>query len=101
MKDDPLIEPREREVAVGSFRFNLAEAGDGPPVLLLHGWPDSWLLWRHQLAALAANGRRAVAPDLPGLGKSDRPEATDAYRLDQVASSVVGLLDTPTDAARR
>jgi pimeloyl-ACP methyl ester carboxylesterase len=46
----------------------VAEAGDGPPVLLLHGFPDSW---RHQLPALAKAGHRVIAPDLRGFGKTD------------------------------
>jgi pimeloyl-ACP methyl ester carboxylesterase len=58
----------ERTVVVGEVRLNVAGAGDGPPVLLLHGFPDSWTLWRHQIDALTAAGHRVIAPDLRGFG---------------------------------
>ena len=86
-------EPTERQVVVGSFGWNLGEIGEGSPVVLLHGWPDAWRLWRYQLPALAASGRRAIAPDLPGLGRSARPGSLDGYRLDRVASAVLELFD--------
>jgi pimeloyl-ACP methyl ester carboxylesterase len=83
----------ERTLRANGLAFNVAEAGDGPPVLLLHGFPDSWRLWRHQIAALAAAGYRAVAPDLRGFGASDKPEAVEAYRMRTLVGDVVGLLD--------
>ncbi|MFF5408572.1 alpha/beta fold hydrolase [Streptomyces misionensis] len=62
-------------------RIHLVEQGSGPLVLLVHGFPESWYSWRHQLPALAAAGYRAVAIDVRGYGRSSRPAATDAYRL--------------------
>lgn len=62
-------------------RLHAVAAGAGPPVLLLHGFPDCWYGWRAQLPALAAAGFRAVAVDLRGYNLSDRPRAVDAYRL--------------------
>ena len=67
--------------------------GDGPPVLLLHGWPDSHRLWRHQVAALGAAGYRTIAPDLRGFGASDRPAEVDAYGLLSSVGDVTGILD--------
>src|SRR4051812_4895043 len=67
--------------------------GDGPPVLLLHGWPDSHALWRHQVEALNAAGYRTIAPDLRGFGASDRPLDVDAYGLLSIAGDVLGVLD--------
>jgi pimeloyl-ACP methyl ester carboxylesterase len=67
--------------------------GDGPPVLLLHGWPDSHDLWRHQIAALTAAGYRTIAPDLRGFGASDRPPDVEAYGLLSLVGDVFGLLD--------
>ena len=64
-----------REVAANGARFHIAEAGDGPLVLLLHGFPQFWWTWRHQLTALADAGFRAVAMDLRGVGGSDRTPA--------------------------
>ncbi|MFJ9621849.1 alpha/beta hydrolase [Streptomyces sp. NPDC101181] len=70
-------------------RLHLVEQGTGPLVLLVHGFPESWYSWRHQLPALAAAGYRAVALDVRGYGRSSRPEAADAYRmLDLVADNV-------------
>ncbi|HET9769776.1 MAG TPA: alpha/beta fold hydrolase [Acidimicrobiia bacterium] len=65
----------------------------GPPVVLLHGWPDSSRVWRHQVPALAEAGFRVVAPDLRGFGESDRPEGTKAYRARQLVGDVLRVLD--------
>ena len=62
-----------RDVSANGVRLHAAEAGEGPLVLLLHGFPQFWWTWRHQLTALADAGFRAVAPDLRGYGASDKP----------------------------
>jgi pimeloyl-ACP methyl ester carboxylesterase len=62
-------------------------------VLLLHGWPDSAYLWRNQIPFLVKNGFRAIAPDLRGLGRSDRPEDVTTYSLQNAVSDAVGILD--------
>jgi pimeloyl-ACP methyl ester carboxylesterase len=62
-----------REVSANGIRLHVAELGTGPLVLLLHGFPEFWWSWRHQLPALAAAGLRAVAVDLRGYGDSDKP----------------------------
>jgi pimeloyl-ACP methyl ester carboxylesterase len=71
-------------------RIHAVEQGSGPLVLLLlHGFPESWYSWRHQLPVLAAAGHRAVAVDVRGYGRSSKPDAVDAYRmLDLVADNV-------------
>ena len=81
-------------VDVGEVTLAVAQAGpaDGPPALLLHGFPDSHLLWRHQVAALAAAGHRVIAPDLRGFGESDRPAEVEAYRMRHLVGDVAGLL---------
>ena len=79
-------EPNHRTVETNGIRMHLAEAGAGPLVLLCHGFPESWYSWRHQLLALAEAGFRAVAPDMRGYGRSDRPEAIDQYTLLHAAS---------------
>jgi len=79
-------------VTANGARFHIAECGpaDGPLVLLLHGFPEFWWSWRHQLVALGAAGYRAVAPDLRGYGASDKPpRGYDAYTL---ASDVAGMV---------
>jgi Lysophospholipase len=68
--------PVQRIIESNGIRLNIAEQGNGPPVILCHGFPESWYSWRHQLTALAAAGFHAVAPDMRGYGKSDRPEAS-------------------------
>lgn len=83
----------ERRIDVGGVVLNVAVAGSGSPVLLLHGFPDSWHLWRHQITALAAAGHRVVAPDLRGFGASDRPPGVAAYAVSELLADVVGLLD--------
>ncbi len=78
-------------VRSGDLRVNVATAGDGPPVVLLHGFPDSWRLWRHQIDALAASGHRVIAPDLRGFGESDRPSGVAAYAIDLLIGDVVSV----------
>jgi pimeloyl-ACP methyl ester carboxylesterase len=68
-----------RSVSANGTRFHAAEAGDGPLVLLLHGFPEFWWTWRHQLATLPAAGFRAVAVDLRGYGGSDKPPTRPAW----------------------
>src|SRR6202034_490866 len=62
-----------RSVTANGTRFHLATMGEGPLVLLLHGFPEFWWTWRHQLVTLAEAGYRAVAVDLRGYGGSDKP----------------------------
>ncbi len=81
-----------REVTANGARFHVAECGpeDGPMVVLLHGFPEFWWSWRHQLVALGEAGYRAVAPDLRGYGASDKPpRGYDAYTL---SSDVAGMV---------
>lgn len=81
--------PVHRLVPSPAGRIHLVEQGSGPLVLLVHGFPESWYSWRHQLPALAAAGFRAAAVDVRGYGRSSRPDAVDAYRmLDLVADGV-------------
>jgi len=81
-----------RFVSVGEVRLHVVEAGRGPLVLLLHGFPQFWWSWRHQLPALAAAGFRAAAPDLRGYGLSDRPAEVAAYALSRLVGDVAGLV---------
>jgi pimeloyl-ACP methyl ester carboxylesterase len=79
-----------RAVAANGARFHVAELGDGPLVLLLHGFPEFWWAWRHQMVALAAAGYRAVAMDLRGYGASDKPpRGYDPFTL---TADVVGVI---------
>lgn len=87
----PDLEPAR--VSVGEIELSVVDAGEGEPVLLLHGFPDSAGLWRRQIPALLEAGYRVVAPDLRGFGDSDAPAEVEAYGLPIVLSDVVALLD--------
>jgi len=82
-----------RIVEANGINLHIAEQGEGPLVILCHGFPESWYSWRHQLAALSAAGFRAVAPDMRGYGQSDRPDAVEQYTLLHLVGDIVGLLD--------
>ncbi|MFJ5308981.1 alpha/beta fold hydrolase [Streptomyces sp. NPDC088350] len=73
-------------------RIHLVEQGTGPLVLLVHGFPESWYSWRHQLPALAAAGHRAVAVDVRGYGRSSRPEDVSAYRMLDLVEDAVAVV---------
>jgi len=80
-------------VAGHGVELAVLDQGDGPPVLLLHGFPDSSHVWRHQVPALVSAGLRVIAPDLRGFGESDRPDGVDDYRMRHIVADVVALLD--------
>jgi len=77
----------------GGVELYVEVHGDGAPVLLLHGWPDSSALWRNQVPVLTANGFRAITPDLRGFGRSSRPEETGSYALSNSVADVAAVLD--------
>lgn len=79
-------------VDVNGVRLHIAEQGEGPLAVLLHGFPESWHSWHHQIGALAEAGFRVVAPDQRGYGRSDHPEAVDAYTILHLVGDVVGLV---------
>lgn len=81
-----------REEKVGELRLHWVEAGDGPLVLLLHGFPEHGLAWRRQLPALAGAGFRAVAPDLRGYNLSEKPKGIASYRMERLAGDVAALV---------
>jgi pimeloyl-ACP methyl ester carboxylesterase len=84
---------RRHLVDAGTIRMDVAEQGEGPLVLLLHGFPESWYSWRHQLAPLGAAGYRVVAPSLRGYGRTDAPEAVESYTQLHLVGDIVALMD--------
>jgi pimeloyl-ACP methyl ester carboxylesterase len=85
-------ELREGYVEVGEVRLHYVEAGAGPLLVLLHGFPEFWFSWRLQIAPLAAAGFRVIAPDLRGYNLSSRPAGVEAYSADRLAADVRGLI---------
>ncbi|MBR0829149.1 alpha/beta hydrolase [Bradyrhizobium manausense] len=88
-----MSQPTQRTIKANGISLNVAEQGTGPLVLLCHGFPEGWYSWRHQLEALAAAGFHAVAPDMRGYGKSDKPEAIDQYTIFHMVGDLIGVLD--------
>ncbi|MER5968495.1 alpha/beta hydrolase [Streptomyces sp. NPDC002055] len=88
----PYAEPRHRTIDAPAGRLHLVEQGTGPLVVLVHGFPESWYSWRHQLPALAAAGYRAVALDVRGYGRSSKPMATQEYRMRALVEDNVALV---------
>jgi len=82
-----------RFIDANGISLYLEEHGAGVPVLLIHGWPDSARLWRHQVPVLAAAGFRVITPDMRGFGRSGRPADVAAYRLRTLVADVNAILD--------
>ncbi|XP_062150322.1 uncharacterized protein LOC133858886 [Alnus glutinosa] len=82
-----------RTVNVNGINMHIAEKGEGPVILFLHGFPELWYSWRHQILALASLGYRAVAPDLRGYGDTDAPASPASYTSLHVVGDLVALLD--------
>lgn len=82
-------------LAVNGIRLHVVQAGpvDGPPVLLLHGYPEFWWAWHEQIGRLAKAGFRVIAPDQRGYNASDKPSGVAAYRIDQLVADTIALLD--------
>jgi pimeloyl-ACP methyl ester carboxylesterase len=81
------------DITLGDYRFKVTDEGSGTPVLMLHGFPDSARLWRHQIPALVDAGYRVIAPDQRGFGGSDKPQAVEAYAIPEVLGDALALLD--------
>lgn len=82
-----------RRIEGDGVTLSVVDEGAGEPVVLLHGFPDSSYVWREQIPALVAAGRRVVAPDLRGFGESDKPQEVEAYRMTHLVADVVAVLD--------
>jgi pimeloyl-ACP methyl ester carboxylesterase len=86
--------PVGRRIATNGIELVVHDAGEGPAVVLLHGFPELAYSWRHQVPALAAAGHRVIAPDQRGYGRSDAPEDACAYSMRTLVADVVGVLDS-------
>lgn len=92
-KSKRMAQMTHRCIETNSIRMHIAEQGTGPLVLLLHGFPEVWYSWRHQLAALADAGYHVVAPDQRGYGQTDRPAESERYTHLHLVGDVIGLID--------
>ena len=88
-----MTKPTHRTVRTNGIDMHVAEQGEGPAVVLCHGFPELWYSWRHQLPALAEAGYRAIAPDQRGYGGTDRPPALEDYDIIHLTDDMLGLLD--------
>ena len=80
-----------KTVEANGLTHRVAIKGEGPLVLFVHGFPESWYSWRHQIDAFAEAGFTAAAPDVRGYGGTDKPQAVDAYTLEQHAADMAGI----------
>ncbi len=88
-----MSEIKHRMIETNGIAMHVAEQGQGPLVVLCHGFPEYWYSWRHQLRALAEAGFHAVAPDMRGYGRTDAPAEIEKYTLLHLVGDIVGLLD--------
>lgn len=79
-------------IAVNGVNLRCVVEGQGPLAILVHGWPESWYSWRHQIAPLTQAGYRVVVPDVRGYGGSDKPEPVEAYDMESLIGDVLGLI---------
>lgn len=77
---------------VNGVRLHYVAAGSGPLVVLLHGFPEFWYAWRHQIPALASGGFRVIAPDLRGYNESSRPQGVRSYRMQELVADLAALI---------
>src|SRR2546421_11098602 len=85
-------ELREGYAEIGDQRLHYVEAGEGPLIVLLHGFPEFWYGWRQQIQPLAAAGFRVVAPDMRGYNLSSKPDGVKAYDIGQLSADIRGLV---------
>ncbi|KAL6968540.1 hypothetical protein U1Q18_034343 [Sarracenia purpurea var. burkii] len=84
---------QHRNIFVNGINMHVAEIGEGPTILFVHGFPELWYSWRHQMLSLSSLGYRAVAPDLRGYGDTDAPHSAAAYTVFHIVGDLVALLD--------
>ena len=87
-----MAQPSFETVATNGINLRVALAGKGPLVLLVHGWPEGWYSWRHQIPFLVETGYRVAAPDVRGYGGSDKPKAIEAYSIKELCADIAGLV---------
>ena len=87
------ITPAFQTIRTNGVNLRCVVEGTGPLVLMIHGWPESWYSWRHQVGPVRDAGYRVVVPDVRGYGGSDAPYAIEAYDMESMIGDVLGLVD--------
>src|SRR5215467_9225272 len=82
-----------RMIETNGIKVRATVEGSGPLVVMVHGWPESWYSWRHQMTPLADAGYTACAIDVRGYGGSDKPYSVDAYAMKEVTADVAGVVE--------
>ena len=82
-----------QNIETNGITLRTAVEGDGPLVVLVHGWPELWYSWRHQIRPLAEAGYRVAALDVRGYGGSDKPEPIEAYAMAELMADLVGFIE--------
>ncbi|KAL6954929.1 hypothetical protein U1Q18_020041 [Sarracenia purpurea var. burkii] len=80
-------------IFVNGINMHVAEIGEGPAILFLHGFPDLWYSWRHQMLSLSSRGYRCIAPDMRGYGDTDAPPSASSYTVFHIVGDLIALLD--------
>ncbi|MGI9345088.1 MAG: alpha/beta fold hydrolase [Gammaproteobacteria bacterium] len=81
-------------IETNGIRLRVFTAGEGPEILLIHGWPELWYSWRHQIEALSQAGYKVIVPDVRGYGGSDKPFELSAYRMSILAADMAGIIES-------
>ena len=92
-----MIDHRFETVSNGDVDLRVAVAGDGPLILFVHGWPELWYSWRHQIAHFAARGFTAAAMDVRGYGGSSKPTEIERYGLQELSGDAAAVIDALAD----
>ncbi|KAJ0808228.1 putative soluble epoxide hydrolase [Helianthus annuus] len=85
---------QHNNIKVNGINMHVAEIGEGPAVLFVHGFPELWYTWRHQMLFIASKGYRAIAPDLRGFGDTEAPPSSTSYTAFHIVGDLVCLLDS-------
>ncbi|KAJ0791049.1 putative soluble epoxide hydrolase [Helianthus annuus] len=85
---------QHNNIKVNGINMHVAEIGEGPAVLFVHGFPELWYTWRHQMLFIASKGYRAIAPDLRGFGDTEAPPSATSYTAFHIVGDLVCLVDS-------
>lgn len=93
--------PEFHTIDTGRAKLRAAVEGEGPLVIMVHGFPESWYSWRHQIGPIAGAGYQVAALDVRGYGGSDKPKAVEAYSMEELTGDVAGVAQALAPGARR